>query len=285
MKFVKKIILGFLVVLLVNLFVALTLNIDLSSVIVNGVIKEVVKQQIISKDFEEANTIGESITSNEQVNEILNSKEVQELINKYVEISMESIANEEEIDEISLEEDMIQYIKENKKILEEKIGVDITDEMIEKTTEDIKSQELNKTLKEALQKAKEEIPEKDKVFLKGYVFLTSIKLRLLLIGAIILDILLIALIQMSLYKWIKNVGDALLSSGIGITIMSLIVKLTTSRMLNIEILHTEILTKHGVMQLVLGLVIIVTYKVISKKVQRKKEAISNEISEESSEQF
>lgn len=285
MKFVKKIILGFLVVLLVNLFVALTLNIDLSSVIVNGVIKEVVKQQIISKDFEEANTIGESITSNEQVNEILNSKEVQELINKYVEISMESIANEEEIDEISLEEDMIQYIKENKKILEEKIGVDITDEMIEKTTEDIKSQELNKTLKEALQKAKEEIPEKDKVFLKGYVFLTSIKLRLLLIGAIILDILLIAIIQMSLYKWIKNVGDALLSSGIGITIMSLIVKLTTSRMLNIEILHTEILTKHGVMQLVLGLVIIVTYKVISKKVQRKKEAISNEISEESSEQF
>ncbi len=285
MKFVKKIILGFLVVLLVNLFVALTLNIDLSSVIVNGVIKEVVKQQIISKDFEEANTIGESITSNEQVNEILNSKEVQELINKYVEISMESIANEEEIDEISLEEDMIQYIKENKKILEEKIGVDITDEMIEKTTEDIKSQELNKTLKEALQKAKEEIPEKDKVFLKGYVFLTSIKLRLLLIGAIILDILLIAIIQMSLYKWIKNVGDALLSSGVGITIMSLIVKLTTSRMLNIEILHTEILTKHGVMQLVLGLVIIVTYKVISKKVQRKKEAISNEISEESSEQF
>lgn len=285
MKFVKKIILGFLVVLLVNLFVALTLNIDLSSVIVNGVIKEVVKQQIISKDFEEANTIGESITSNEQVNEILNSKEVQELINKYVEISMESIANEEEIDEISLEEDMIQYIKENKKILEEKIGVDITDEMIEKTTEDIKSQELNKTLKEALQKAKEEIPEKDKVFLKGYVFFTSIKLRLLLIGAIILDILLIAIIQMSLYKWIKNVGDALLSSGVGITIMSLIVKLTTSRMLNIEILHTEILTKHGVMQLVLGLVIIVTYKVISKKVQRKKEAISNEISEESSEQF
>ena len=285
MRIIRNIILGILVFLLVNLFIALTFNICLKGVIVNGVIKEVVKQQIVNKDVKEGNTISQNITDNEQVNEILESKEVQDLINKYIDIAMQGIIDGDNVDEISLEEDMINYIKENKQVLEEKLGIEITDEMIQKTEEDIKSQEFDELLKDTIKKANEEVPEKQKVMLKGYVFLTSIKLRNILIFAILLDILLIAIVQLSYYKWIKVVGDALITSGIGITVMSLIVKASTSKMLSIEILHTEILTKHGIIQFVVGLVIIIGYKLILKSIEKKKVNDNNEISEEFTEQF
>lgn len=284
MKLLKKIILNILVIILVNLFIALTLCADLQSVIVNGIVKEVVKQQIVNKDFQEANTIIENITDNEQVNEILNSKEIQDLINKYIDIAIQGMIDIENIDDISIEQDMINYIKENKEIIEEKTGIEITDEMIEETAKEIQEQKISESFKETIQKTSENIPENQKVILKGYSFITSAKFRGIIIFLIILDILLIAIVQKSYYFWIKNVGDSLLASGIGITVMSIVVDNITRKFADFKILNTDILLKHGIYQGVIGIIIIICFKIILKHISKKEEK-TYEISEEPTKEF
>lgn len=284
MKWLKKIILNFLVFILVDLFVALTISADFQSVITNGIVKEVVKQEIVNKDFQEGNSIRENITDNEQVNEILNSKEIQDLINKYIDIAIQGIIDIENMDDISIEEDMINYIKENKKVIEEKLGIEITDEMIEQTAKEIHEQNIDESFKETIKKTSESIPEEQKVILKGYSFVTSQKFRNIIIALIILDLLLLAIVQKSYYLWIKNVGDSLLGAGIGITAMSIVVNTVTGKFADFKILNTDILLKHGIVQAVIGIFIIISFKIIVKQINKQKEN-TYEISEEPTKEF
>ena len=80
MKFIKKTLLGLLVLFLTGLIIIFTISVDLKKVIVNGVIMEVVKYQISTINYKEGNNEKETVldytTDNEQINEILRSKEV-----------------------------------------------------------------------------------------------------------------------------------------------------------------------------------------------------------------
>ena len=121
------------------------------------------------------------IYDNEQINEILRSKEVQDLVTKYLDLTIESMNDDDSLNEIDIEKDMMQYIRDNKSVLEEKIGMEITEEMIQKTEEEMQEQEVSKNLKEAIKETRNNLTEKQKKTLKGYSFLTSLKLKIILI--------------------------------------------------------------------------------------------------------
>ena len=191
MNIIKKTLLGILVLFLTGLIILLTLSADLKNVIVNGVVMEIVKYQITNISYKAGNkeqtTIFEYTTDDEKVNEILESKEIQELISKYVDITIKSMTDEESIDQIDIEQDMINYIKENKKVIEEKTGVQISDEMIEQTKEEIEAQEINENVKIALKETKKNLTDSQKKTLKGYGLVTSTKLKVFLLVLIIID--------------------------------------------------------------------------------------------------
>ena len=283
MKLLKKALLGILVLFLTSLIILFTISIDLKKVIVNGVIMEVVKYQISSINYKEGNnenkTVFEYTTDNEQINEILKSKEVQDLVTKYLDLTIESMNDEESIDEIEIEKDMIQYIRDNKSVLEEKIGMEITEEMIQETEQQMQEQEVSKSLKKAITETKENLSENQKKTLKGYSFLTSTKLKIILAVLIVINSIIIFIIQREKNKWIYVYGNALFSAGLGITIVCIIANIIISRMANIPILKLSILLKHGIIELVIGIIMMIIYKIVIKIISKKKEVVVNEISE------
>ena len=69
MKFIKNMLIGFLNILLINLKFVFVISLNLKSIITDGIIKETIKQQITTNEYqEEANKI---VTDNEQINKIL----------------------------------------------------------------------------------------------------------------------------------------------------------------------------------------------------------------------
>ena len=268
MKFIKKTLLGLLVLFLTGLIIIFTISVDLKKVIVNGVIMEVVKYQISTINYKEGNNEKETVldytTDNEQINEILRSKEVQDLVTKYLDLTIESMNDDDSLNEIDIEKDMMQYIRDNKSVLEEKIGMEITEEMIQKTEEEMQEQEVSKNLKETIKETRNNLTEKQKKTLKGYSFLTSLKLKIILMLLMIIDCTFIFLLQKEDYKWVYVIANSIFSAGVGILLMSIIAKIIISKMANIQILKLSILITHGITEIVIGLIIMISYKIIRK---------------------
>ena len=284
MKLLNNIFIKVIMLLLTASVLLLTINIDLKKVIIDGVITEVIKYQITSNSYKESNKKSkqkiEYKTDDERINEILESDEVQDLITKYLDLTVESMIDDSSIDEIKIEEDIIKYIKENKSILEEKIGMEITDEMIEKTKEQADEQGISKNLVESIKKTRKSLTSKQKNVLKGYGLLTSIKLRIILIILIIVESILLFILQIKKYKWIKSIATSIISAGILISISSIIVKYIVSRMSEIEILKTSILLKHGLIEVLIGIIIFIIYVVINKIKNNTRKENTNEISKD-----
>ena len=283
MNIIKKILSGIITIILTSLILLLTINFDLKKIIVDGVITEVIKYQITSSMYKSENKEKQKIeykTDNEQINEILESDEVQELINKYLDLTVESMVDEDSIDDINIEEDVMNYIKENKKILEEKTGVEITDEMIEKTKEQAEAQEISKGFIESIKKTRDNLTSTQKHVLKGYGFLTSIKLRVSLIMMIIISCVLLFILQTKKFVWLKSIASSTITAGVLVSTSSIIVKLIISKWAAIEILKTSILLKHGLIEVAIGIVILVAYFILRKITESQKEVNKDDISKE-----
>lgn len=283
MEVIKKILSGIITIILTSLILLLTINFDLKKVIVDGVITEVIKYQIASNIYKSGNKEKQKIeykTDNEQINEILESDEVQDLINKYLDLTVESMVDDDSIDEIKIEEDVMNYIKENKKVLEEKIGIEITDEMIEQTKEQAEEQDISKSIIESIKKTRENLTSTQKNVLKGYGLLTSIKLRITLIVMILISCILLFLLQMKKFKWLKSISSSVITAGILISAASIIVKVIVSKWSKIEILKTSILLKHGLIEIGIGLIILIIYFILKKISITPKEVNKDDISKE-----
>ena len=283
MNIIKKILSGIITIILTSLILLLTINFDLKKIIVDGVITEVIKYQITSSMYKSGNKEKQKIeykTDNEQINEILESDEVQELINKYLDLTVESMVDEDSIDDINIEEDVMNYIKENKKILEEKTGVEITDEMIEKTKEQAEAQEISKGFIESIKKTRDNLTSTQKHVLKGYGFLTSIKLRVSLIMMIIISCVLLFILQTKKFVWLKSIASSTITAGVLVSTSSIIVKLIISKWAAIEILKTSILLNHGLIEVAIGIVILVAYFILRKITESQKEVNKDDISKE-----
>ena len=109
MKILKKAITGFLFLILVNLIVLLVISCNLKETLVDGILKTVIQENIKSTEdsvFYNNNDIQLDI-DNSQIQEILNSKEIQGLLEKYMDITIDGIDSNDKLDEINIEKDII----------------------------------------------------------------------------------------------------------------------------------------------------------------------------------
>ena len=262
MKWYKKLLVGILAFILIDLIGLLAISFNLKNILVNGIIKETIIEQLTPREYKDAKYVIpeeeiNKITDNEEVREILNSKEVQELLNKYLDMTVNSLIDEESIDEINLEHDMLEFLKENKDVLEQKVGKEITDEMIDNAEEQFEGKDMTKAFKQTLKNTKQNMSETEVTFLKGYSLLISTKFKVLLFILMIIDLLLIAIIQKSLYKWIKTLGKCLLIGGIGIILISIIVSKIVSTLSEINSFNTNSLLYSGIGITIGGIIILI----------------------------
>ena len=116
----KKIIKVFLSFIIVLLMLFLTISFNLNKVIVDGVIKEIIITKISAKKVNNPNISEEVINTlplpdylknSEDINKLLEDERVQEIINKYIDITLDNLTSEE-IKNIDIESDIINYINE-----------------------------------------------------------------------------------------------------------------------------------------------------------------------------
>lgn len=275
----KKIIKVFLSFVIVLLMLFLTISFNLNKVIVDGVIKEIIITKVIPKKVNNPNVSEDIINTlplpdylkdSEDINKLLEDERVQEIINKYIDITLDNLTSEE-IKNIDIESDIINYINENKELIKEITGKEVTPEMIEDTKKVIEESNLNETIEDTIESTKESISTEEKIVLKGYKEIISTKTRIIVIGLIALCLLLIALIDKSFYKWIKTGSICTIISGILVLLMGFILKLIVTSILPLPSFNVSYLYKSGLIQLIIGIVILIIYIVLNKVLVKKGE--------------
>lgn len=275
----KKIIKVFLSFIIVLLMLFLTISFNLNKVIVDGVIKEIIITKVIPKKVNNPNISEEVINTlplpdylknSEDINKLLEDQRVQEIINKYIDITLDNLTSEE-IKNIDIESDIINYINENKELIKEITGKEVTPEMIEDTKKVIEESNLNEAIEDTIESTKESISTEEKIVLKGYKEIISTKTRIIVIGLIALCLLLIAIIDKSFYKWIKTGSICTIISGILVLLMGFILKLIVTSILPLPSFNVSYLYKSGLIQLIIGIVILIIYIVLNKVLVKKGE--------------
>ncbi len=277
----KKFVSGFLTFILIDLMAILMINATFKEVLVKGVLVESMKSIITRNMYKEPNINlndiikGDNvITENSFVNEIIQSDEVQELVNDFMETVIEELIEEDgnfdKIDELELEKRMVEYLKENKEVLEKKTGIPISDTMIEFTAHAIQDKDLTRAIKQNINNIQNNMTAEEKLLLKTYKIITSSQLKTMMILGIILTILLIALVQWSFYKWIKNTSLSLIISGILVSIMSIILKIVLVSITKNEGINTWPMLRLSLIVMGIGIVIFTAYKMIELFLKREK---------------
>ena len=276
MKWYKKIALYFLFMIMVNCFVLLALSLTIQKVIIDGVIKEIIYEQLTKKEVKTENYITEeqidAATEDERIKAILSTPEMQELINKYVEITLESMTEEERLDEVTLEEDMLNYLRDNKEQISEIVGEEVTNEMIETTREQLETKDMSKAYKQAIQNTSRGMTTKEKTVLKGYKVFISSGFKLILLGLLTISIISSIAVLKSLIEFLKVLSRTLVSSGFIIEIMILAVKYIVLSNTSLNTIKMAPIIKIGYIYLGIGFLLRIFYEIII--IRRKKHEVS-----------
>ena len=289
MKIIKNILVAFLSMILVGCIFLLAISFNLKKILINGVIKETFVEQIIPKSYNEERVVIteeqiREITDDPRIQEMLMSPEIQGLMEQYLDTTVNGLIDENNIDDIALEQDMLKFIKENRSVIEEKAGKEITDDMIEKAMEQVESKDMSRAYKQSIMNASRNMSSTEKEMLKGYRFLISPELRMIILVVIIIDLVLIMVVQASLYKWIATLAVSLLISGVGTIAASIITKGVIRKKTNFDNFDMSSLTQTGIIIALSGLVILTVYIVILKLIKKKVKVGKHEISEFSEEE-
>lgn len=287
MSFLRNLLLKFLSGVLCTLFFALILNMTLKEVLINGVLYESMKSVLTTNEYSEPNVMdnvtydeNNSIFGNNTImSEIINSDEVQGMVNEFVSQIMEQMGSND-IDmssdnQIDVEQKIMDYIKTNRDTLSQESGVEITDEMINDTYLQMKNQNVNKNINDMISSTTNNMNPQEKTMLQGFSLITADSSRNLIIFAIIVDILLIALVTWSYYKWMWSVAWGMISGGLIPIGLCWLVKNIVLKSFNYNV-NLEPMLKLSYYVVGTGVVIGVLYVIINSIImKRRRKAIDD----------
>ncbi len=280
MKVIKKILIVILTIININIVVSLIVSFNFQKVIVDGVVKETFKSAISSNNYKEPNIqINESATSSkdlvttsdERINKILESDAIQELIQDYMDKTLKSLDNPEELENIDFEQDVINYLKENKDVIETSSGVEITDEMLNETKENLEERDFNKLVKQKIRNTSNNMTQQEKEVLKLYSFIISKKFKIFLGLLFLIISVIITILINPKHKVINNIGLSLLIGGLETIIMSFVLKFIIINHTNLTNFNIGSLINCSLIITIIGLIVILVYNSIVKLMKRRME--------------
>lgn len=282
MKVIKKILIVILTIININIVVSLIVSFNFQKVIVDGVVKETFKSAISSNNYKEPNIqINESATSSkdlvttsdERINKILESDAIQELIQDYMNKTLKSLDNPEELENMDFEQDVINYLKENKDVIETSSGVEITDEMLNETKENLEARDFNKLVKQKIRNTSNNMTQQEKKVLKIYSFIISKEFKVFLGLLFLINSVIITILINPKHKVINNIGLSLLIGGLETIIMSYVLKLIIINYTNLTNFNIGSLINCSLIITIIGLIVILVYNSIVKLMKRRMEKV------------
>ena len=271
----KKFVSVVLAIIMVGLVVLLCINISIKSMAAKTVSNAVVAnettdqiQQVITENFpnvtdDQIQQIQEVISTSSSINSFTD-----DLLNQITEATL----NGEQVDTVSIMNQLSQVFVDNVAQIEQVIDQDITDEQIQIVQERLTDQngalqtKINEVV-DSVQSGSTSTTE----FLQTYQTVSSMAVRISCIIGIIVCIVLIGLLNRSLYDWSIYAGVVAIVSAI---IIGLFVPLVVNaieftiglRVLNMSIdIPVSMLRVEGIVLGVIGIILIVAYIILSRK--------------------
>lgn len=271
----KKFVSVVLAIIMVGLVVLLCINISIKSMAAKTVSNAVVAnettdqiQQVITENFpnvtdDQIQQIQEVISTSSSINSFTD-----ELLNQITEATL----NGEQVDTVSIMNQLSKVFVDNVAQIEQVIDQDITDEQIQIVQERLTDQngalqtKINEVV-DSVQSGSTSTTE----FLQTYQTVSSMAVRISCIIGIIVCIVLIGLLNRSLYDWSIYAGVVAIVSAI---IIGLFVPLVVNaieftiglRVLNMSIdIPVSMLRVEGIVLGVIGIILIVAYIILSRK--------------------
>lgn len=271
----KKFVSVVLAIIMVGLVVLLCINISIKSMAAKTVSNAVVAnettdqiQQVITENFpnvtdDQIQQIQEVISTSSSINSFTD-----DLLNQITEATL----NGEQVDTVSIMNQLSRVFVDNVAQIEQVIDQDITDEQIQIVQERLTDQngalqtKINEVV-DSVQSGSTSTTE----FLQTYQTVSSMAVRIGCIIGIIVCIVLIGLLNRSLYDWSIYAGVVAIVSAIIIGLLAPLavnaIEFTIGlRVLNMSIdIPVSMLRVEGIVLGVIGIILIVAYIILSRK--------------------
>ena len=271
----KKFVSVVLAIIMVGLVVLLCINISIKSMAAKTVSNAVVAnettdqiQQVITENFpnvtdDQIQQIQEVISTSSSINSFTD-----DLLNQITEATL----NGEQVDTVSIMNQLSQVFVDNVAQIEQVIDQDITDEQIQIVQERLTDQngalqtKINEVV-DSVQSGSTSTTE----FLQTYQTVSSMAVRIGCIIGIIVCIVLIGLLNRSLYDWTIYAGVAAIVSAIIIGLFAPLVVNAIEFTIGLRVLNMSIdipvsmLRVEGIVLGVIGIILIVAYIILSRK--------------------
>lgn len=271
----KKFVSVVLTIIMVGLVVLLCINISIKSMAAKTVSNAVVAnettdqiQQVITENFpnvtdDQIQQIQEVISTSSSINSFTD-----DLLNQITEATL----NGEQVDTVSIMNQLSQVFVDNVAQIEQVIDQDITDEQIQIVQERLTDQngalqtKINEVV-DSVQNGSTSTTE----FLQTYQTVSSMAVRVGCIIGIIVCIVLIGLLNRSLYDWSIYAGVAAIVSAIIIGLFAPLVVNAIEFTIGLRVLNMSIdipvsmLRVEGIVLGVIGIILIVAYIILSRK--------------------
>ena len=274
MKILRKILVFILGFILYNLVCAFILTFALKDIVQTEMIGGVVRENILP-----AITESEDVSSEdkEKIQALLEDEGVNQVINDVVGDILTTFGDENAtFDQKSIDK-IFDYVIDNKEQLEKAIGKEIDTNEIEKFRDSDEYNQFTDELSKTLNETGSTLDSSSRTVIKTYNYIVSDNFKIALGVIILIDLLLIMLIQWSIYKWLSILGRALYTSGITVMIMYLAVKVFINKLLVDNGINITIDTSNifllGVGSLIFGILLVIIYKIINKAKMNKEKSL------------
>jgi len=234
---------------------------------------------VVRENILPAITESEDVSSEdkEKIQALLEDEGVNQVINDVVGDILTTFGDENAtFDQESIDK-IFDYVIDNKEQLEKAIGKEIDTNEIEKFRDSDEYNQFTDELSKTLNETGSTLDSSSRTVIKTYNYIVSDNFKIALGIIILIDLLLIMLIQWSLYKWLSILGRALYTSGITVMIMYLAVKVFINKLLVDNGINITIDTSNifllGIGSLVLGIVLVIIYKIINKAKMNKEKSL------------
>lgn len=204
MKVIKKILVVLLVIIMTGVFLVLNFSFSGEKFIVKYGTSE-------AKTKIKENVMENLDISNEKVDEFVNNKEIEALMEKYINAYLKGYTSDEYLEQLDLASDINSFIDNNHDFLVNELK--ISEEELKQYRDSQELKELTEKVKKSLKEDREDNAEMV-AFSKIYTKVSSLNFKLIVGGIILVIALLIFLLTKDIGKVIKDMGISLVVGAI-----------------------------------------------------------------------
>lgn len=261
MQSIKNMLLFISKSMLVISVISLVISFSVSSFINKGI------TSIVFYNFFNTDIFKELDIDEEKIESITRLEDSKKLINNYTNIIFE---NKTVVENININNDLLEFIKNNEDAIEKVIGQDISITDITEYIENEKNDTITEAYKTIVVETKEEIPTD----ISNVKFLFDNNFRLIMFIIATVGLIFTILLQWSSYMFLKTLGNTLIWSGLSVIILnglgSIFINGILSRINNEYNVNFTNILFNSLIVVGIGVILLIIYVLIVKFIHKKK---------------